>query len=256
MRPPPAPQRPGHRRGAVTVVVVALALAAGVLSAAMGSAQAATPRPAAPRVASSQPLVLLLSSHATRATPSPRGHRLGNVAATRPLTGVHTVLPVIGRASAPDGSPWLHVRLPGRPSGHTGWISAFGTRASSTGWAIVVRLGARTVSVYERGRLARRFSAVVGKPATPTPRGSFFVEESMTLAAAAAGSPYALATSARSHVLQEFDGGPGQIALHGMGHLAGAPGSAVSHGCIRLTDAAITWMARRIGAGVPVRIRA
>ncbi|MCW2995153.1 MAG: L,D-transpeptidase [Conexibacter sp.] len=251
MTPSHGTRRPGHRRGATTFAVVLLALALGVLSAAIGSAQAATVH-----VPSSQPLALLLSGHATRATPGPHGHRLGNVTATRPLTGVHTVLPVLGRATASDGSPWLHVRLPGRPSGHTGWISAFGTRASSTGWAIVVRLSARSVAVYERGRLARRFSAVVGKPSTPTPRGRFFVEESMALAGAAAGAPFALATSARSHVLQEFDGGPGQIALHGMGHLAGAPGTAVSHGCIRLTDAAITWMARRIGAGVPVRVLA
>ena len=37
----------------------------------------------------------------------------------------------------------------------------------------------------------------------------------MSLDASAAGGPYALATSARSNVLQEFEGGPGQIALHG-----------------------------------------
>jgi Ice-binding-like len=35
----------------------------------------------------------------------------------------------------------------------------------------------------------------------------------------APGGPYALATSDRSDVLQEFDGGPGQIALHGLDNL-------------------------------------
>jgi len=29
------------------------------------------------------------------------------------------------------------------------------------------------------------------------------------------GGPFALALSARSNVLQEFDGGPGQIAIYG-----------------------------------------
>ena len=48
----------------------------------------------------------------------------------------------------------------------------------------------------------------------------------------AAGGPFALATSARSYVLQEFEGGPGQIALHGTNDLSGALGSAASHGCI------------------------
>ena len=67
--------------------------------------------------------------------------------------------------------------------------------------------------------------------------------------------PYALATSARSNVFQEFEGGPGQIALHGRNHLSGALGSASSHGCVRLGTAAIVWLARRIGAGTPLVIR-
>jgi lipoprotein-anchoring transpeptidase ErfK/SrfK len=57
-----------------------------------------------------------------------------------------------------------------------------------------------------------------------------------------------------SRVLQEFDGGPGQIALHGTNQLAGALGTAVSHGCIRLSTRAIAWLARRIGAGVPLTV--
>jgi lipoprotein-anchoring transpeptidase ErfK/SrfK len=95
---------------------------------------------------------------------------------------------------------------------------------------------------------------VVGKPSTPTPRGHFFVEEALSLSSRAAGSPFALASSARSRVLQEFDGGPGQIALHGTNHLSGALGTAASHGCIRLSTRAITWLARRVGAGVPLTI--
>ena len=97
---------------------------------------------------------------------------------------------------------------------------------------------------------------MVGAPATPTPRGRFFVEEALRLSSTASGGPYALATSARSNVLQEFEGGPGQIALHGMNHLVGAPGTAASHGCLRLSTAAITWLAERIGRGVPVTVTA
>jgi lipoprotein-anchoring transpeptidase ErfK/SrfK len=55
-------------------------------------------------------------------------------------------------------------------------------------------------------------------------------------------------------VLQEFDGGPGQIALHGTDNLSGALGTAASNGCIRLSTRAITWLARRIGSGVPLTI--
>lgn len=199
-----------------------------------------------------QPLVVLLGDHVVRSGPHAGAHRVEVVSGRRPLTGVRTVLPLI-RAAGAGSHRWLHVRLPGRPSGHSGWIAAARTRRTSTRWAIGVDLSARRVTVLYAGRVARRFKAIVGKPSTPTPQGSFFVEEGLALGTGA-GGPFALATSARSRVLQEFDGGPGQIALHGMGGLPGAPGTAVSHGCVRLGTRAIHWLAARIGAGVPVRI--
>jgi lipoprotein-anchoring transpeptidase ErfK/SrfK len=95
---------------------------------------------------------------------------------------------------------------------------------------------------------------VVGKPSTPTPVGRFFVEETLQLNDQAVGAPYALALSARSNVLQEFDGGPGQIALHGTNNVGGILGTAASHGCIRLATSAVTWLAFRTGPGTPVTI--
>ena len=56
----------------------------------------------------------------------------------------------------------------------------------------------------------------------------------MRLPAGHSGAPFALALSARSDVLQEFEGGPGQIALHGIENIGGRLGSAVSHGCVRM----------------------
>jgi lipoprotein-anchoring transpeptidase ErfK/SrfK len=126
---------------------------------------------------------------------------------------------------------------------------------STTRWRIIVKTASRRVFVYSRGHVVRRFAAVVGKPSTPTPRGHFFVEESVAMLPGAAGGPFALALSARSNVLQEFEGGPGQIALHGVANLGGTPGTAVSHGCVRLTNRNISWLAARIVPGVPVTIR-
>jgi len=68
------------------------------------------------------------------------------------------------------------------------------------------------------------------------------------------GGPFALATSDRSNVLQQFDGGPGQIAIHGLDNLGGQLGTAESHGCIRLADSAIIWLAARVAPGVPITI--
>ena len=55
-------------------------------------------------------------------------------------------------------------------------------------------------------------------------------------------------------MLQEFAGGPGQIAIHGVQNLSGALGTAVSHGCVRLSNRAITWLAGRIGRGVSLTV--
>jgi lipoprotein-anchoring transpeptidase ErfK/SrfK len=94
----------------------------------------------------------------------------------------------------------------------------------------------------------------VGKPSTPTPTGQFFVEETLQMPASEAGGPYALALSARSNVLQEFEGGPGQIAIHGRENLGGMLGTAASHGCVRLATASIDWLSARIVPGTPVTI--
>ena len=135
-----------------------------------------------------------------------------------------------------------------------GLIRKQATVSSFTPWHLVVELARRRVLAFRRGRVVKTFLAVVGKPSTPTPTGTFFVEEAMRFSPGALGAPFALALSARSNVYQEFDGGPGQIALHGLTGIGGVPGTAVSHGCIRLEGAAMTWLVLRISAGAPVTI--
>ncbi len=220
-----------------------------VLAAWAASAQAAY----AP-VAPTAPLVALSASHEAYAGPGVGSARIALVQAARPITDERTVLPVIGERTGADGLPWLRVRLPGRPNGLTGWIAQRATTRLTTAWHLVVNRAARRVTVYRAGRVVRTFPAVVGRPTAPTPRGEFFVEEIVQLPSTAPGAPFALALSARSDVYREFDGGPGQIALHGVANLGGALGTAVSHGCIRLGTAAITWLAWHIGTGVPVSV--
>lgn len=210
----------------------------------------ATERPAA---RPTQALARLLTSHKVVSAPHDDSSRIGTVGAWRPITGAQTVLPVIGRTTT-DGVHWLRVRVPGRPNGMKGWIAQRGTELTTTRWRVVVRTSSRRVLVFREGRLVRSFAAIVGKPSTPTPHGRFFVEESVRMLPGSAGAPFALALSARSNVLQEFDGGPGQIAIHGVANLGGTPGTAVSHGCVRLANRSIQWLAARIAPGVPVTI--
>lgn len=231
---------------------------AGITVAAAASALAAAPVAGARSraIEPTQQIAELLTAHGVFSATDGRRTRLTTVAATRPLTGTATVLPVTGHATRADGTRWLRVLVPGRPNGRQGWIARRGTALTRTRWHLVVMTNRRQVLAYRDGRLVRTFAAVVGKPSTPTPRGRFFVEESILMPAGAAGAPYALATSARSNVLQEFGGGPGQIGIHGVQNLGGTPGTAVSHGCVRLADGPIRWLAARIRPGVPVTIAA
>jgi len=247
----------GQRRAYMRIAPGRLKPLAGIAVAAVAAgaiyAPSAGARPASP-VRPTQELVALLEPHKVFATLGAHASRTGALPATRPITGGQTVLPVVGHGTTASGARRLRVMLPGRPNGATGWIAQSATTRTSTGWRIVLRTSIRTVKVYRQGRLVRSFKAVVGKPSTPTPSGRFFVEESILMPPGSAGAPFALALSARSNVLQEFEGGPGQIAIHGVANLGGTPGTAVSHGCVRLADANIRWLAARVGPGVPVSI--
>lgn len=218
----------------------------------------ATPAAAAathPRVSASQDLAEVLFRHRAYSAPRRSARRMAWVQSRRPITAERTTLPLLRRYRAPDGKHWLKVRLPGRPNGSSGWIRKVGTRELDTTWHILVSRAQRRLRIYRRGRLVRSIRAVVGAPSTPTPTGNFFVEETVRMPADVPGGPYALALSARSNVLQEFAGGPGQIAVHGRDLIGGVLGTAASHGCMRLDTASISWLAARIGPGVPVTIR-
>jgi lipoprotein-anchoring transpeptidase ErfK/SrfK len=142
-----------------------------------------------------------------------------------------------------------------RPNGATGWIAADGTLPAPRHWKVVIDRARRHATVLHDGRRVRSFRVVVGAPSTPTPRGRFFVAERVRQPRGSALGPWVLASSAYSSVLQEFDGGPGQIGLHGRTGLAAPLGTAASHGCVRFSDEAIAWLARRAQAGTPIAIR-
>ena len=199
---------------------------------------------------------MLLTAHVAHREPAAKAPQVSFVPAQRPITGEQTTLPVIGHSTNPGGVRWLQVMLPGRPDGSTGWIAQDGTRKLVTGWRMAVDLATRSLRVYHDGLTVRTIQAVVGKPSTPTPTGQFFVEETVQMPAGHPGGPFALALSARSNALQKFEGGPGQIAIHGREGLGGALGAAESHGCIRLATASIDWLAVRIDPGTPVKIYA
>jgi lipoprotein-anchoring transpeptidase ErfK/SrfK len=246
-RPESGRQSPPALRSRLAVLAGVVLLAATWTGSAAPSGRAAVVKP-------HQKLTILRTTHKAYARPDARSASLGLVPARRPITNGPTVLHVLGQRIGGGQLQWVRVRLPGRPNGHTGWIRGRGTRAAVTPWHVVVSTSARRVRVYRAGRVVRVFKAIVGKPSTPTPLGTSFVEESIAVPGGAVGGPFALALGSRSTVLQQFAGGPGQIALHGLWNVGGTLGTAASHGCVRLDTTAMRWLAARIGPGVPVTV--
>lgn len=238
-----------------TAGALALIAVPSVASAAHGTSAGAPYKPPA-----SQKIVTLYANKTTYK--SPGGSRAGSVSKTRPITGEATNLPVL-RSTTRGSTTWYDVLLPGRPNSHSGWISSSHTSTWVDHWHIVVAVGPNTggfsnqrrAYVYDNGKLVKNWLVVVGAPGRVTPTGHFFVEENIDEGYSFPGGPFALATSARSTTYTEFDGGPGQVALHGMsGGLAATPGTAVSHGCVRFPNQHIVWLANRIAPGTPVTI--
>jgi lipoprotein-anchoring transpeptidase ErfK/SrfK len=189
-----------------------------------------------------------------RAAARPDARPVARVKTYTPLTLRNAVYPVVAQRLSAAGANWVRVALPRRPNGTTGWIPARVTRQVALAWRIRVVLHRRRTYVYRDGELIRSFRVVVGARRTPTPRGHFYVVERVKIHTSWAHGLWALATSAHSNVLQEFDGGDGQVAIHARGSLGARLGTAASHGCIRVADRTAAWLARNVPRGTPIDV--
>jgi hypothetical protein len=150
---------------------------------------------------------------------------------------------------------WVHVYLPTRPNGSLGWVRRRAVRLYTDGYRLVVRLRAHRLQLWSERRLLATYPVAIGRPSTPTPRGLYYIVE-LLRPTDPGGSygPYSFGLSAHSNVLQTFAGGDGRVGLHGTNE-PGLVGSSVSHGCIRLRNAAVRRLAKILPLGTPVYIR-
>jgi lipoprotein-anchoring transpeptidase ErfK/SrfK len=149
---------------------------------------------------------------------------------------------------------WAKVYLPVRPNGSTGWVRDRQVALALNPYRIRVDLSARTITVWKGAKVIHRAPAGVGRSSVPTPVGTYFLTELMAQPNRyGAYGPYAFGLSAFSNVIYSFGGGPGQIGLHGT-NSPSLLGTYVSHGCIRISNAGITKLARILPLGTPVRI--
>jgi len=150
---------------------------------------------------------------------------------------------------------WLHVRLPMRPNGTTGWIRASDVRTWVVPTRIEVNLTTHRLTVYDGDSDDVLFDTDVatGRPNTPTPVGDFYVDIVNPLGHHRVYGWGQMSVAGFSDVLERFAGGIGQIAIHGWNDDS-VMGTAASNGCVRMRNVDVARVAELAPLGTPVRI--
>lgn len=154
-----------------------------------------------------------------------------------------------------NAGDWLKVLLPMRPNNSTGFIRTADVSLSDVPYEIHVNLGEHMLRMFKDGQEVLSTPVVIGAPRTPTPLGTFFITDPVDLKASPNGAygAYALGLSGYSEVLMEFNGGPGQIAVHGTNNPSQV-GQDISNGCVRVPNDIIVQIADQAPLGTPVII--
>jgi lipoprotein-anchoring transpeptidase ErfK/SrfK len=155
-----------------------------------------------------------------------------------------------------DLGDWLQVLLPIRPNGSTGFIRTADVELARNSYSIDIELSAHRLTVTKGDEVIADEVIGVGTAATPTPGGKYYLKELLEPPDPnGVYGPYAYGLSGFSNVLEEFNGGPGVIGLHGTNQPE-LLGTDVSKGCIRMSNEAITKLAEVLPLGTPVHIEA
>jgi lipoprotein-anchoring transpeptidase ErfK/SrfK len=263
---------PGSTRGAALTAalrtpllsaVAALAVAA-PLAVAAGPAEPSVVDPAPSGTTAAKPIAQpptaarawtarVLLPTVGRATPSSRSRVVRRISPYAPYDRGPQILLVLGAASGPGG-PWYRLLLPVRPNGTAAWVQASALQVAPTPYRVRVRISARRADLLRAGRVLQSWRVGVGTPQNPTPIGLSAISEVVPQARPQGFfGPYILTLAAHSERLSDFDGGQGQVALHGTNRPS-LLGGAVSHGCVRFPNAAIRRVAAVVPPGAPVEI--
>ncbi|TNM41256.1 L,D-transpeptidase [Nocardioides albidus] len=173
----------------------------------------------------------------------PDGTPFGKV---RPKEFGDTWLPVITR-----NHDWVQVLLPSKPNGSTGWIRGSELAEAHSRFLVRVHLDDRTLELFEDGARVGTWPVAIGASGTPTPVGRTFVLGQI-IDDQQPFSPVIMPLGSHSETLDSYGGGPGTVALHGWTDPS-VFGKAVSHGCVRVPDAALDLL-RTVPIGTPVMV--
>ena len=207
------------------------------------------------RVGSSTRAFAAVAQNRTVAYREP-GRRAFATFETENANDVPTVFSVRAKRVDAECEPrWYRVQLPAKPNGVTGWVRAEDVELTPVTTRILVDLSERRVTLFDRGRTVLTTRAAIGTASTPTPTGSYYVNQRLVPADPSGPfGPGAIGISAFSEVLTGWTQG-GPIAIHGTNRPE-LIGQAVSNGCIRVRNDVLLRLFHRTLAGTPVTVRA
>jgi hypothetical protein len=173
----------------------------------------------------------------------------------RNVNDVPTVLGVL--SSVVDGrcrAAWYRVQLPRKPNGVVGYVRARDVELFPVRTRIEIDLSERRVTLFRSGRRVLETTGAIGSGATPTPTGSYYVDQRLIpYDTSGPFGPGAIGIAAYSEVLTGWaQGGP--IAIHGT-NKPWTVGKAVSNGCIRVRNPVLRRLFAAALPGTPVTIR-
>jgi lipoprotein-anchoring transpeptidase ErfK/SrfK len=155
-----------------------------------------------------------------------------------------------------DDAIWYRVLLPIRPNGTTGWVQRRDVRVVGLRYHLEVHLQAFRADLFDGEHLVRSIEIGVGTDQTPTPGGTYFIKELLRPPdQETIYGHYVFGLSGFSNVLLDWPGG-GVLGIHGTNDPDGTIGRKVSHGCVRMRNADIEYLAGILPLGTPVAVSA
>jgi hypothetical protein len=161
---------------------------------------------------------------------------------------------VLSRVDISPRQSWYRVRLPILPNNKIGFVQ--GRDLSSlfkVNTHLYIYKSSYTAVLKRNGKTVFKTRVGIGKNYWPTPRGEFYIRDKLTHYGNPFYGPVMFGTSARSPTLTDWPGG-GYVGVHGTNQPGLIPGQ-ISHGCIRMKNAAILALARLMKVGSPLTIR-
>lgn len=179
--------------------------------------------------------------------------------------------PVVFLAAGPydPQAEWTKVYLPVRPNGTTGYVRSGDVDVTTNRFRVEVELTDHRIRLFDGEEQVLEEDIGVGTDNTPTPGGVFYIRSLIASTDPVYGT-FAFGLSGFSEVHQSFNGGPGDIGIHGTNDPS-TIGTDVSNGCIRLRDETVIHLAEVLpeatgsqsdqpqistGLGVPVEVLA